>query len=106
MRYVGIALLLRDGSSQEVRLIPLVPRIGPSRDPQAGGSDGCASKRLARRTQRVRLRSAIDFSAPCGYLNLDLFDRPETRVFQQARGPVIRIEEGRGNFARPSFVSF
>ena len=49
MRYVGVALLLSVMSSQEVRLVLRVPRIGPPRDPRAGGGDGCASKRLARR---------------------------------------------------------
>ena len=36
MRYVVGALLLRGKSSREVRLVFVVPRIGPPRDPRAG----------------------------------------------------------------------
>ncbi|OGQ81718.1 MAG: hypothetical protein A3F90_13260 [Deltaproteobacteria bacterium RIFCSPLOWO2_12_FULL_60_19] len=42
MRYVDITPLLRDESNSELRLHLLVPRIGPSRDPQVGCGQAAA----------------------------------------------------------------
>ena len=65
MRYVGVALLLRAETGQEVRLALLVPRIGPSRDPQAGSGDSydrLAKDSFAKICETNHLLNAVELS--------------------------------------------